>query len=390
VFSGEARVRSEHNSAVNFGIDGSPKSDSIAFRTLLGADVRTIGGARLFVQSSYAQEQGRSPFARSFDESDPDIAQAFIELPLRVGHARMTLRAGRQEFTIANRLVSLRDGVTLRRTFDGARLDIAVGGHRLSGFYLIPIINQSKAFDDRRAHGETFAGVNWQLPGATATNGWTIFAFDRKRRDARFASISGVEHRQTIGVAFKRTSSRADIAAQGAVQFGSIVGQPIRAFGGSVDAGWSNGFMHPTRVGFQMGYASGDHNLSNKTLGTFDPLYPNLGAFGDAPVSYYANQVNTQVNIRHVHGPVTLQAEATLLARATSRDAIYLSPGRPIATPKSGSALTAVTFEASVRWRMTPRLEFYASALRAEPLDGIRAVGGGRTNFALIQLTTGF
>jgi hypothetical protein len=390
VIGGEYRVRSELLDRVNFGIAEGPRSESIAHRGLISADLRRSGGARAFVQLSATDQTGRRPIARPFDESAPDIAQAFIDIPATIEGASLALRVGRQEFGIGNRLVALRDGVTLRRAFDGARLDATIGGHRVTGFYLSPVANSDGAFDDRRTRGEQFAGLNWQFPGTIANGQWTAFVFNRRRSAARFQSAAGAEERQTFGIKYQRTAHGFDITAQGGVQTGRIGIRDILAWGGAVDFGWTLGNRNPLRLGGEIGVASGDGDPSDGRLGTFDPLYPNLGAFNDAPLYFYANQINVQANASKVVGRVTFRADMTLLARASTRDAIYAANGRPLALPADGGQLSAAEIAASARWRVNRHLEFYASYLHAQALDGIRAAGGRSTNFALIQMTAGF
>lgn len=389
-FGGEYRARFEGLDPVNFGIAGGPQSDSIAHRGLIGVDLRTTGSVRAFVQLSATGQSGRRPAVRPFDASDPDLAQVFVDIPAKIGGAALVLRLGRQEFGIGNRLVALRDGVTLRRAFDGARLDATIGGHHLTGFYLSPVANRDGAFGDRRTRGEQFSGLNWQFPGTPASGQWTAFFFNRARSVARFQSVTGPETRQTFGVKYQRTVHGWDVTTQGSVQTGRIGTSTILAWGGVVDVVWTMGTRNPLRVGAEIGVASGDGKPANGRLGTFDPLYPNLGAFNDAPLYFYANQINVQANVSKVVGWVTLKADMTLLARASDRDAIYASNGRPLALPANGGQLSAVEIAASARWRVNRHLELYASYLHAQALDGIRAAGGRNTDFALIQMTAGF
>lgn len=390
VIGGEYRVRFEALDPVNFGIAGAPQSESIAHRGLIGADLRTTGGVRAYVQLSATGQSGRRPTVRPFDASDPDIAQAFVEIPARVGDATLALRIGRQEFGIGNRLVALRDGVTLRRAFDGVRLDATIVGHRVTGFYLSPVANSDGAFDDRRTRGEQFGGINWQFPGTLADGQWTAFVFNRRRSAAQFQSAAGPEERQTFGIKYQRTAHGFDVTAQGGVQTGRIGTRDILAWGGAVDFGWTLGSHNPLRLGGEIGVASGDGDPDDGRLGTFDPLYPNLGAFNDAPLYFYANQINVQANASKVVGAVTFRADMTLLARASTRDAIYAANGRPLALPADGGRLSAAEFATSARWRVNRHLEFYVSYLHAQALDGVRASGGRNTDFALVQLTAGF
>jgi hypothetical protein len=387
---GEFRLRGEALDAVNFGIAGGPESNSVAHRVLLGFDLRTRAGPRAFLQFSFADQTGRKPVVRPFDESDPDIAQGYIDLPFTVGTTKVMLRAGRQELSLGNRLVGLRDGATLRRAFDGVLLDIQSGGHRVIAFRAKPVENRPGDFDDLDTPGETFSGVSWTLPGTPADGILTLYAFDRKRDLARYSQISGPENRQTFGLGYTRTTPRWDMTSQIGVQTGRVADTDVRAWGGYIDVGYHPEAYDGLRIGGQLGIASGDRNPGDNRVGTFDPIYPNLGAYNDAPLYHYANQINLQANVRQTWGVLTLGANATLLARATTRDALYASPGRVLAEPAGGGQLSAVELAFTARWRINDHAELYASFLHAKALDGIRAAGGRDTSFALLQLTIGF
>jgi hypothetical protein len=386
-FSGEYRVRAEALDAVNFGIAAAPQSRSLAHRFLLGFDLRSDSGVRGFVQLSLAEQGGRKPVVRPFDESAADFAQAYVDLPFAIGTAKATLRMGRHELAFGNRLVALRDGVTLRRAFDGVRLDLEARGQRLVAFRASPVENRPDAFDDRNTAGETFSGVSWWL--STANRAFNLFAFERRRDAARYFQIAGPEQRQTFGLGFMQTTPRWELNTQIGIQTGHVKGEPIFAQGGFIDIGYRPAEFQGLRLGGQLGIASGDGNPNDRRLGTFDPLYPNLGAYNDAPLYYYANQINAQLSVRQSWATLTLGADATLLARASTNDALYVPPGRALIRPASGRR-SAFEVAVSARWRLHAHAEIYIALLRANALAGIRAAGGRDTNFALIQMTTGF
>jgi hypothetical protein len=389
-FGGEYRIRFENLDRVNFGVANAPVSESIAHRILFDSDLRITNVGRAYVQFSAAGQSGRKPAARSVDVSEPDIAQAFLDIPTEINGATLTLRLGRQELAIGNRLVGLRDGVTLKRAFDGVRLIASMGDHRVTTFYLSPVMNQPKSFDDKRTPGETFSGVNWQFPGAPAAGQWTAFLFNRERSIARFQSATGPEERQTLGIKYVREWDGWDLTSNAGVQAGKIGTTDIFAWGGALDMGWTMSHPNPLRLGIELGVASGDKHPTDGHLGTFDPLYPNLAAFADAPLYFYANQINLQANLSKVAGPLTLRAETTLLSRASTSDAIYAATGRPLARPSTGGQLSAALFGASIRWRANQHVEYYASFVHSNAFASVRAAGGRNTHFALLQMTAGF
>jgi hypothetical protein len=381
--SAELRARVEAIGAQDFGVAGGQEYIASAYRLLVSADARPARGGRLFAQLSTAEQTGREPRPRPFDESAPDIAQLFLEMPVHVGRTSATIRAGRQELALGNRLVALRDGVTLRRAFDGVRADVTMKSITATAFLLSPVQNASNAFDDRRTPGERFRGAT--VSGGPKNGRWTVFALERRRRVARYAVVGGPERRQTWGLAYSTSGARFDLVAQAALQRGRTGDIPVRAWGAVIDGGWQ---LRPDlRLGAALGYASGDRRPGTGRLRTFDPLYPNLGSFTDAPLSYYSNQIDAQVSATRETAAFTMRAEATLLARAARQDAIYAAPGRPLAV-SPGSRLSAIAFEGSVRWRPRKGVELMGSMLRAVALDGIKRAGGRDTNFGLIQLTT--
>ena len=387
---GEFRARIESLDSVDFGVAGAPDYTTIAYRGLAHADIRTTAGPRVFVQVSAAHQDGREPGARSFDESGPDFAQAFVDVPIRLGAGSVSLRVGRQELSLNNRLVALRDGVTLRRAFDGARLDMVAGPLAIAGFYVSPVLNRPGTFDDRDTPGEVFKGITVSSSRVETGQGWSAFAFERSRRVARFASVIGRERRQSYGLRYATESDRSDLEVEVVAQRGRVGELEVGAWGLALDYGWRPAPQSPTRIGVEFSAASGDDNPGDGELNTFDPLYPNLGAFGDAPLYYYANQINAQLNAERRFGAVTLKADATLTGRLDTADAVYVSPGRPLATPSSDNRFSAVVLEASARWSLRPGVDLYASVLRAEALDAIREVGGDDVTFGQVQLTAAF
>jgi hypothetical protein len=75
---------------------------------------------RAFVQVAAATDAGRHPAERPFDRTRPDIAQAFVDIPLSKG---VVLRVGRQELDSGgNRLIAVREAANVRLAFDMAHL----------------------------------------------------------------------------------------------------------------------------------------------------------------------------------------------------------------------------------------------------------------------------
>jgi hypothetical protein len=182
---GEYRLKTESLDAPDYALGrGDSAYTAVGERFLAHADLRTIAGFRLFAQLASATDSGRKPAERPFDRTRPDIAQAFIDLPLL--HSGV-LRIGRQELGAGgNRLISLREATNLRLSFDMAHLAASVAGLDAVAFYGRPVLNRPGAFDDRGSPGEKFLGgwVQHRLMASPAAPLLNLFFFERDRTRA--------------------------------------------------------------------------------------------------------------------------------------------------------------------------------------------------------------
>ncbi len=291
----EYRVRVEAFDNLDFGL-AEADFESLAHRALASAEVRWASGPRLYAQLSYADEDGREPGPRPFDAGGLDVAQAWVELPTTTRMGRFTLKAGRQELTFAgNRLVGLRDGVTLRRAFDAAKVTLDREGMTLTTFAGRPVVIGRESFDDDVDDGERFGGMTLDLTGRAPRHVTQIFWFSRKRDRSSYYLATGADRRETIGLRHVWLLEGWDGSVQGAFQTGRTGDRDALAWGGALDVGRT---VSGTRWGFQVGVASGDDDPTDNTAGTIDPLYPNLGVFSTAPLYFPANQINIGLSAR--------------------------------------------------------------------------------------------
>jgi hypothetical protein len=389
-FGGEVRARWETQDRLDFGIGGAPQTDSAAVRALAHANIRMRNGPRLFAQFSYAQESGRTPGPRLFDESNPDIAQLFIDAPFTLGEAKFVGRIGRQELPLGrNHLVGLRDGVVLRRSFDAVRADVIFREDwSATAFYGAPVRNQGGAFDDRRARDETFSGLNIAWRSETGTT--SFFLFHRGRDGAAFFAAAGDEQRTMAGVRIDYALGRWTAGAQAGVQIGEIGGQAVRAWGVGGVIGWTPSQGSPLRYDLTFGVVTGDGDLDDGRSANFDPLYPNLAIFSVAPLYYPTNQINLGLSADwEKTSKLALRIGSVLLMRYTTDDAIYSVSGRPLGPPADGR-ISAVLGEIRGQYRLTENTTVELAYLHAAALKGVRSAGGRDVDYAHFQVTTAF
>jgi len=382
---GEYRLRIETVQDPDFAISPVAGFTSVTGRAYVHADVRTRAGMRLFGQISVSGEDGRLPGSRPVDTSGPDIAQLFVDVPV----GPILLRFGRQEVDLGgNRLVSLRDAA-LRRSFDGLLLRVSAGPATITAFRLQPVAVARRSFDDARDRGDDFTGVSVALPAVRRVT-TTLFAFDRRRSVARTFSAAGGEQRRTYGIRVAWRDARSDATGQVAVQEGRLAGQLIRSWGFALDAGHTLVLPSRPRIGLSFGYASGDARAGDGRIGSFDPLYPNLSVFTDAPLYYPVNQINAEANLSaRPTRNLMLRFNGIMLAKASTGDAVYAASGRPLTGPGPNHLVGAVA-EGTARWSVSRHVELYGSVVRAFALSAVRAADGQDTTYALVQVTTRF
>ena len=385
----EYRLKTEYFNAPDFFLRPTfERYTAVGERLLLHADLRTAQGFRVFVQLAGATEAGRKPAYFPFDRTRPDIAQAFVDVPLLDA---TVLRVGRQELDSGgNRIISTRDAGNLRLAFDMAHLESHVSGFDAVAFYGRPVLNQGGAFDDRGNPAEKFLGGwvqrgLWSGPGAPTVN---VFFLSRDRNRAVYEQGVAADDRRTVGIRASGAAPAFDYALQASHQYGSFGAADISADGAAGDVGWHPAaFGHP-RIAASFGYASGDSNPRDSRLGTFDVLYPNLGYFTDAPVFYPGNTVDFQPNVTFEVSPsVKLRAGSDIIYRLSKHDAVYTTPGIPL-IPGTGTGSSYVTALSYLRsdWTIRSGSTVTLSYVHGDAGSLIRSAGGHPFSYLAFSL----
>jgi hypothetical protein len=357
-------------------------------RWLAHADLRSSSGLRVFVQLSGAADAGRKPIERPFDRSRIDVAQAFVDLTLPL-FTSTVLRIGRQELDAAgNRLISTRDAANLRLAFDMAHLETHLGGLSIVGFYGRPVLNRRDSFDDRANPGETLRGgwINAPVPRGHST--LSLFFFSRDRATAVYQQGAGADHRRTAGMRYFGGDSTWDYAIQAAHQYGDFGTARIAASGVAGDLGWHPHVRGQPRVAMSFGVASGDASPSDRTLGTFDVLYPNLGYFTDAPAYYPGNTADVQPNVTaSIASALTLRGGSDFIFRVSKHDAVYAPPGIPlIRGDGSGPSFVAALTYLRADWAIDSHVQLSISAVHGSTGSLVEHAHGRDFNYAALTV----
>ena len=287
---GEVRLRYEIDDSDTFvGTQGD--GDGAFFgRAYLFADWHASDWLRTFVNLRATEAWDRESGSRTVDDAGLDLQEAFVEL----GPTRdLALRLGRQEFSLPtrppSRLLSARNGLNVRRTFDGAHVLFEPEGARGDAFYLETVDPERGAFNDEASGTERIWGASAEF-SPTDSLSWRAYYYGFADEEAEFQAAFGDETRHTLGARAARAAApgRVDFDAEAAWQWGDLepgeaagAERDIRAGFVALDAGYTTELPLSPRFGFQAYWSSGD-DADGEDLGTFNALYPSGAYLNDA------------------------------------------------------------------------------------------------------------
>lgn len=393
-FGGELRERFEYLSDRNFGI-GLPRGAArdnayLLQRALLHADLHLDPTFRAFLQvGSLASFGARGGTLGATQDDRLDLVQGFADLNLRIADgAALTLRGGRQEFYFGSgRLVSEREGPNLRRAFDGGRAILTLGPLRVDAFLARPVQPFRFAFDDRANPGEALWGAyaTGALPGGVPGLRTDLYLLGYERANAVFAQGRGLEQRHTVGTRVAGAAGGWDWDWEAAFQFGTFEGARIRAWTVATDTGHTFAALPwRPRLGLKADIASGDGNPRDRTLGTFNALFPKVPYFTEAGLVAPANLIDVYPSLRaQPTRTVTVELGWDVLWRHRTADAFYLpAPFAPLrGTAGRGGAFAGHQVQLSARWSVTPHVELRGWYVRFIAGDTLRTAGGRDVDF---------
>jgi hypothetical protein len=381
----EVRLRRETYRDNLWGGAEAPNDSAAWIRALPYADLHVgRSGVR---PTDRGLRAGRLAGGQPIDQTRVDLLQGFADVSLPIGDADVTLRAGRQMLSLGTeRLIGTRYGPNLPLAFDGVRAIVKTGGATIDLFQLRPVRPGPRAFDDRSSPTK-------RLWGAYATTAaLDVYYLGYNNREARFDLGTGAEHRHTVGMRGFGSSGDWSWNVEGAGQFGRFADKRIRAWsvGAELGRGFSDIAFKP-RIVTRFNVVSGDTRSGDRTLGTFNALFPKGKYFGElSPIGPY--------NIINLNPAVTFDLRDDLSVglagqaywRYALQDGVYDIPGNLIRSGQGARGrVIGQQVEATVDWRATPELELSASLSAFRPGDFIRETGPART-LAMIGLEANF
>ncbi len=286
---GEFRAEYERTDSTLFGRGPQDSNGYYLQRLLPHLDLHLGSHFRIFSELQLDDVFGRNGGPRpSIDRDRGAFHQIFAEFGSDLNEKDGTrLRVGRQEIVFGTgRLLDNNEGTNVKFSYDGARLIWRKDGWEANLFAVKPVQLNPGFFDDSPNFRQSFWGVyaTAPLPLRSAKLDFYYLGLNTKR--AGSASGIGPESRSSFGLRFFNRlpgalpSPGLDYNWEAVYQGGSFAGAGIRAWTVTTDTGYTWRTPLQIRVALRAGAASGDGNPADRTLNTFNPLFPRGAYFG--------------------------------------------------------------------------------------------------------------
>ncbi|POG10942.1 hypothetical protein BGP84_14805 [Pseudomonas putida] len=385
----EARYRADALDKPFFGLRGVKDDSYLLQRLQAHADLHLFDDAmRTFVQVENTRAFGKDLYSPN-DEGRNEVRQAFVDLNHDFAGGRFTTRVGRQEMAFGDQVfVTYRDVPNIRLSFDGVRAGLNLkDGRKLDAFAVRPLKTGEDSWDDGSNNSVKFYGLYGTLPLSSAWNA-DLFAFGLETDDRSLAGETGDEQRYTFGTRLFGRQQALDWSWNLAGQTGHLGNASIRAWAVSSDSGYT--FAHPwqPRLGMRIDAASGDSDPGDGKVGTFDPLYPRNGVYGEASLTTLSNII--------VVGPTfgfspwrTVRFEPGVFGvwKQREEDGVYM-PGMSLLANTRGTGRTVGTiYRANTRWLATPNLTLDLDLKYYDVGAAIKGAGGEDSSFISVRAT---
>jgi Alginate export len=346
---GEVRLQYERLDYPAFGAGSTDRDGYLLTRAFAHADLFVTPRLRVFAQLRSAGVSDRAGGARPTDRDDADVSQLFGDVALvgdvptlggapRPGADAVRLRIGRQEMAFgASRLIAVRDGPNLRRTFDGVRLTTRMRHVTVDAIAVRPTRQQLGRFDDERDSTRLVLGLYAVRPFNNAgahplTRGVDAYLFRLDRTAGRFAQGTAVEQRMTAGTRLWARGAAWDADLEAMTQWGSFGSATIRAQAVITDIGYTAPIRTAPRFGLRASMTSGDRDSSDARLQSVNPMFPRAFVF-TAPIGP-VNLINLHPTIELlIHPRVALLIDDDYFWRSRTSDGLYDAAGAPVRGP---------------------------------------------------------
>ena len=340
--TGQLRERGEYQDHPAFGAQPTDNGYLLQ-RYLFSSDLHLSEHFRTFVQLESGLINGRDGGPRpGIDQDKLDFNQGFIDItPLKPSDDSLTVRAGRQLISLGStRLIATGAGLNVEQPFDGIRLMLHAGRWTADGLAVRPTEVKTGIFDNEPNPVEELWGLylSRALPPLHANVDLYYLGYDHK--SVRYAQGTGREQRETIGARIWSRTPTWDYDFEYTAQFGRFNTGNIQAWGTGYHVGYT---FHHTRFAphpeLDGGVLSGDHNVHDNTLSTFNPLFPNGNFLSQSILLGPFNLIIVRPTFKTaLTRKASTNTNVELLCRQATEDGVYNIAGILTHSPGNSTA----------------------------------------------------
>lgn len=379
---GEIRQRYEYTHNPLFGADPQDESGVWLQRYALHGDLSLGRHVRIFGQLSSALASGRAGGPSPVDENELALQNGFVDLSVPLGRdAELTLRGGRQELQFGSgRLVDVREGPNVRRTFDAARAIFEIPGWKVEAIAARPQLPRQGVFDDETSDDQALWGV--YATGGTdllpSGGAFDLYYLGFEDDAGTFVQGTARERRHSVGARFHGEERGWDWNSEAIYQFGSFGDGDISAWTVASETGFTfEDKPWRPRAALSANIASGDDDPADSDLGTFNPLFPRGNYFSEAAVLGPRNFFNLHPFVTvHPTDAWSLTADMNFFWRLDKNDGVYAPSGQPIRGPSgSDERFVGSAFSLTSGYALTENFAVTAIYTHFFAGDFIRATG---------------
>lgn len=287
-----------------WGIGPQDNNGYFLHRAIVHADIRYNKNIRVFVQAQSSFLSGRNGGPRPVQDFDKlAVDQIFGEYSFRSGGKSLfSFRLGKQALNYGvGSLLDIRE-TNVRRSFFGGKFIAEHKNTKIDLFAMELIKTNPGFFDDQIDRTQKIAGtwITETFPDKFFTRVDAYYLYIH-RDSVTFARGVGTESRHTIGTALNFLKDRWSAYTELDFQFGQFSRYSILAwkFTQTFTYQLNNLFLKPA-WSVQCAMSSGDRNLQEGALNTFNPIYPKAIYYG------YIDNVGS-ANIFLVHGKMEVE-----------------------------------------------------------------------------------
>lgn len=323
-FGGSYRVQAEAFVNEQFSTEEDQNDYWFLQRLQLFSHLKVADKFELFVELNSSLITSKDNLA-PVDRDELSLNQLFARYHF---NDHWNVLVGRQNMRLGSgRLVDVREGPNVRLSFDMVQFQYKNHAAKVTAFYAVPVRPEAGVFDnDVLNFQETLATVYWTQHWNANTN-TDIYLMYKEEDDKTWNAGTADDERLSIGVRHFGAWKNFTYNNEFVYQTGKFGTQDIRAWTASVNVEHPISLFNANAtLGLKTELISGDTNINDDNLNTFDGLYPRGAYFGRVARFGPSNLFDIHPYIKTTLGPLSLEFDYVAFWRFSNDDGVYSPP----------------------------------------------------------------